>query len=188
METISEIPALPVLGPLTVASMIASGIFLWRRGSLTVPRLLAAWVFCCYVAAVAAVTILPLQLELGVYANRAPWYEKANFIPVLTIDVTTFVLNVIMMVPLGVLLALTTRVRGTGRVALIALAFSGIIEAIQFVSNVVVSSGRTGDVNDLIANVLGAVGGYLLIQAFRKNPRFAALTAPFRLHPAVLRS
>lgn len=177
----SEVPALPVLLPLTAAAMLTTGIALRRRRMSTPRRLMTVWAFCWYVAAVLAVTILPLQLALGVYTNRAAWYEKANFIPILTIDVATFVLNIVLMLPLGVLLPLVRTIRGTKQVALIALAFSGLIEVIQFVSNVVVSSGRTGDVNDLIANVLGAVAGYLFFQLCTSNQRLAAFVAPFRV-------
>lgn len=159
--TLFEVPALTVLPPLAVVLSLGTWLVLRRRGTLSARRLLAWWVMCWYLLAVVAVTLFPFQIALGAYGNRSPWYEKANFIPVLTIDPTTFVLNIVMFVPLGVLLPLVTRVRGVRHVALVALAVSGVVEMLQFLSNVLVSSGRLADLNDLLANTLGGVLGFL---------------------------
>ncbi|MEH1093412.1 VanZ family protein [Micromonospora sp. CPCC 205739] len=156
-----EISALAVVPPLAVVLSLGAWLVLRRRGALSARRLLAWWVTCWYLLAVVAVTLFPLQVALGAYGNRSPWYEKMNFIPVLTIDPTTFVLNIIMFVPLGVLLPLVTRVRGVRHVALVSLTVSGVVEMLQFLSNVLVSSGRLADLNDLLANTLGGVLGFL---------------------------
>ncbi|MEH0935216.1 VanZ family protein [Micromonospora psammae] len=156
-----EIPAAVVVPPLAVVLTLGAWLVLRRRGTLSARRLLAWWAMCWYLLAVVAVTLFPLQVALGVHGNSSPWYEKANFIPVLTIDPTTFVLNIVMFVPFGVLLPLVTRVRDVRQAALVSLTVSGVVELMQFLSNVLFSSGRLADLNDLLANTLGGVLGLL---------------------------
>ncbi|MFI5957507.1 VanZ family protein [Cryptosporangium sp. NPDC051539] len=157
-------PAGPVLVPLAAVLLGASWFALRHRGVLTVPRLVTAWATVFYLCGVLAVTLLPLQVVVGRYASQGPWYERANFVPLLTIDVTTFVLNIALTVPLGVLLPLLGRARSTKSLVWWALCFSGAIELVQFATNVFLSSGRTADVNDLFANVLGAVVGFVVVR------------------------
>ncbi|MEU4692446.1 VanZ family protein [Actinoplanes sp. NPDC023714] len=157
----TEIPALPVLLPLAAVLFVVTW---WRlRGDLG--RLLIGWLSAAYGLAVLAVTFLPLQIATGDHANRIAWYEKGNWIPLLTIDVVTFVANIVMFLPLGALLAMTGRTRTARQVAVIALACSAAVEVVQFLTNVLVSSGRQADVNDLIANTLGGVLGFLAWRA-----------------------
>ena len=174
----------PVAVAVTVAALLAAValLVLHARGQLTVRRLLVAWLAAGYVACVAALT-LPLQIRTGDYRNMVPWYEKANFVPLLTIDPPTFVLNIVMTVPLGFLLPFFVRVRGVRQVALIGLAVSATIELTQYASNVLLSSGRTGDVNDLPANTLGAVLGFLALRALTRAPAVARLTAHWGAQP-----
>jgi glycopeptide antibiotics resistance protein len=119
-----------------------------------------------YTVAVLALTIFPIDAVIGRYASITPWYHRFNWIPLLTIDVKTFVLNVVMTVPLGMMLPLlVARVRSVRTVALIAAVTSGCIEVVQFALDVGLDAGRTADVNDLIANTLGAVLGFWAISA-----------------------
>jgi hypothetical protein len=164
-----EIPAPAAAAVVAVVLMVGSGFALRWRGELTVRRLLVWWLASGYLAAVAAVT-LPLQVRTGDHSNLIPWYEKGNIVPLITIDLRTFVLNIVMTVPLGLLLPLLIRVRGVGQVALVGLALSAAVEVTQFLSDVLVSSGRTGDVNDLPANTLGAVLGYLAYRSLTRIP------------------
>ena len=168
--------------PVSVAVAVAvlltavSVLVLRRRGALTVRRLSIWWLASAYLACVAALTF-PTQIRTGDYSNLVPWYEKANFLPLVTIDAPTFVLNIVMTVPLGFLLPLLTRVRGVRHVALIGLAVSAAVEVTQFLSNVLVSGGRTADVNDLPANTLGAVLGFLAFRALTRLPAVAETAA-----------
>ena len=157
----TQIPALPVLVPLAAVLFVVT----WWRLRADLGRLLIGWLFAAYGLAVLAVTFLPLQIATGDYANRIAWYEKGNWVPVLTIDVVTFVANIVMFLPLGALLAMTGRTRTTRQIAMIALACSAAIEIVQFLTNVLVSSGRQADVNDLLANTLGGVLGFLAWRA-----------------------
>jgi glycopeptide antibiotics resistance protein len=171
----------PVLLPLCAVWMVASWLRLRRRGVLTPQRLVAAWAMGWYVAAVLAVTLFPLQIALGAYANKASILSMVNVIPVLTIDPRTFLLNIVMTVPLGVLLPLVWRVRGMGHLAGLALAFSAGVEVLQFLTDALLSSGRTADINDLAANTLGAVAGFLLLRWLCRIAAVHRITTRFRI-------
>lgn len=179
-----EIPTGPVALVAAATLMTATFVLLWWRGTLTGRRLATVWAACLYVTAVLCVTVLPLQVATGQYANTAPWYTKANFIPVLTIDPTTFVLNVVMTVPLGLLIPLLARHEGLRTAAIAGLLLSGFVETVQFTSNVLVSSGRTADVNDLLANTAGAVLGYAITRTLLKPRLLHRAAEPWRLDPS----
>ncbi|MEV4281681.1 VanZ family protein [Actinoplanes xinjiangensis] len=154
----TEIPAAPVLIPLVAVLMLTAWLK-WRD------RLLAAWAATFYLAGVIGVTLLPLQIATGVYANGTDWYGKANIIPLLTIDPVTFMLNIVLTLPFGFLLPMLRPIRGLAHIAALAFLFSATIEVVQLITNVTVSSGRLADVNDLIANTLGGAIGFLASRA-----------------------
>lgn len=162
----TEIPAVPVLVPLALVLLLLA--WLTMRD-----RLLPAVAGALYLTGVVAVTLLPLQTATGLYANQIPWYEKASLLPIVTIDPVTFVLNIVMTVPFGLLLPMLWGIDSVKRVALLSLALSATVEIVQFATNVLVSSGRTPDVNDLIANTLGGVLGLLAWRAIRRPLRVA---------------
>ncbi|MFT7840980.1 VanZ family protein [Saccharothrix sp. BKS2] len=123
-------------------------------------------VVALYVAGVAHFTLFPIDVQRGPGEPGLPWYSQVNPIPLLTADAPSFVLNVAMLVPFGVLLPLVAaRAVGVGRVAAMSLAFSGAIEVAQLLVYVLAGSGRSVDVNDLVANTLGGVLGYLLVRS-----------------------
>ncbi|GAA1581947.1 VanZ family protein [Actinoplanes couchii] len=163
-EMQTEIPALPVLVPLTAVLLLAA----WLRFRGDRPRLLPALAGALYLPAVVGVTLLPLQIATGIYANQVAWYQKASYLPIITIDPLTFVLNIVMVMPFGFLLPMLRRQTSIATVAWASLALSATIELTQFAANVLVSSGRTPDVNDLIANTLGGVLGFLVWRATRR--------------------
>jgi glycopeptide antibiotics resistance protein len=178
------VPAMPVLLPLCGVWMVASWLRLRRRAVLTPLRLVTAWVMGWFVMMMLAVTLFPLQVALGDYANRASMLSKANLIPLVTIDARTFLLNILMTVPLGVLLPLVCRVRGVVHLAGLAAGFSASVEVVQFLTDVLVSSGRTADVNDLAANTLGAVAGFLMLRGLCRVAVVDRIATRFRIpHP-----
>ncbi|WP_170191803.1 VanZ family protein [Saccharothrix syringae] len=143
-----------VLGPALLLYAVV-----WWRG----PHLVVKGVAALYAAGVLHFTLFPIDVQRGPYANRTPWYEQVNFVPLLTADVVTFGLNVVMLVPFGVFLA--TRPTSAARVALWSLAFSASIELAQLLVYVLARSARSVDVNDLVANTLGGVLGFLAARA-----------------------
>ncbi|MEV0302372.1 VanZ family protein [Streptomyces prasinus] len=170
-----DIPPLLVLGPGLVAFAAVTAVRARRSrpgwtGRHAVLRIATA----VYAAAVLSITVFPLTVTWGQYANQNPWYSQINFIPLITFDVTA-VPNVIMFVPLGMLLPLISRVSGVRRATAVSLLASLCVELAQLLSYVVFNNGRACDVNDLLANALGGLIGCLLVRAALGRPSPAAL-------------
>ncbi|MET0416826.1 MAG: VanZ family protein [Actinoplanes sp.] len=122
-----------------------------------------------YAVAVIAVTVFPLT------ARSASW-TMFHYVP-FEVDASSFVLNVLMFVPYGLLVPLIWPVADRyRRLAGHAVAASAGIEAVQLILGLTLDSRRTVDVNDLIANTAGALLGLLVLR----------LAVPHREHRAVL--
>jgi glycopeptide antibiotics resistance protein len=118
-----------------------------------------------YAACVAAVTVLPSGRHGGI-----PRWAAIHWVP-FVVDAASFVLNIEMFVPFGVLVPLVFRSADAfRRLAVVAGASSAGIEAWQFVLGVTVGSRRTVDVNDLIANTVGAVVGLAILRLAVPSP------------------
>ncbi|MDK1474953.1 VanZ family protein [Streptomyces sp. 549] len=128
-------------------------------------------VFGVYLAGVLHFTFFPVDVSTGPHAAENAVLNSLNLIPVLTADAPSFVLNTIMLMPLGALLPLLTpRVRSVKSAMLGGLAVSLSIEALQTLVTATLGSARSIDVNDLLANTLGAVLGYLTYRALSAQP------------------
>jgi glycopeptide antibiotics resistance protein len=154
-----DIPALPILLPLGLALMIWSWGALRRRGLATARRLATAWAAGWYLVAVLGATLLPLHLAWGAGAGALELY-RIILIPVTTMRVDDFILNIVMTLPLAALLHLVLGVRSRARVVLTGLLLSAGVEVIQAVL-LTLHGNRWADVNDLMSNTLGAFLGYL---------------------------
>ncbi|OAH11762.1 VanZ family protein [Streptomyces jeddahensis] len=117
-----------------------------------------------YAAAVLSITVFPLTVTWGKYANQAPWYSQINFIPLITLD-TTAIPNVIMFFPLGVLLPLISQVNRVRRATAVSALVSLCIEVTQLLCYVIFNNGRSCDINDVLANTLGGMIGYAVVRA-----------------------
>ncbi|MFI7545850.1 VanZ family protein [Actinoplanes sp. NPDC049599] len=127
-------------------------------------RRLIKTTFFLYAAAVVAITIFPIRVRSAAYWTGEPWWTVLRWIPG-EVDAPSFVLNVIMFVPLGVLLPLLRpALDDVRRLALLAGTASLGIETTQFLLGITLGSRRTVDVNDLIANAAGAVAGLLILR------------------------
>jgi glycopeptide antibiotics resistance protein len=117
--------------------------------------------FCGYLAAVAAVTVAPT----GVHRHhRDSWWSVVQLVP-LHVPPVSFVLNIVMFVPFGLLVPLLWARAGTvGRIAGLSLAASTVIELTQLALWLTVGNHRTVDVNDLIANTVGGVLGLIAVR------------------------
>ncbi|MFI2373557.1 VanZ family protein [Streptomyces sp. NPDC018964] len=169
MDIRFQVDSAPVLGPALVlftavtVVRVRRGVWDGRQGLL---RLAAA----VYAAAVLSLTVFPLNVTWGEYANQAPWIGQINFVPLLTADIT-MVPNVIMMVPAGFLLPLLFRnATSASRATLMTAAASLSVEAAQMLSYIVLNNGRSVDVNDLLANTLGGLAGYALVTLALRAP------------------
>ncbi|WP_312029545.1 VanZ family protein [Paenibacillus sedimenti] len=138
--------------------------------------------FIIYSLAVLHLVFFPIDVNIGLYANQTPWYKSINLIPVLTIDIKTFLLNILMMVPLGISLPLLrSKSSNAASVAKLTLCASLSLEVMQMVIRVTLGSGRSSDINDIIANTLGGVFGFLIYNKMTQLKAVRWLTDRFRL-------
>lgn len=169
MDISFQVDSAPVLGPLLV--LFAAGtVIRVRRGAWDKRRGLLQLAAAVYATAVLSLTVFPLNVTWGEYANQTPWIEQINFIPLLTADIT-MVPNVIMLVPAGFLLPLLFRnATSVSRVTLMTATVSLSVEVAQLLSYIVLNNGRSVDVNDLLANTLGGLAGYALVTLVLRAP------------------
>lgn len=118
---------------------------------------LLSMVFACYVIAVFHVTGVGTIYDAMTF-RLSYLGERINLIPFSReIDLRGYLLNVVMLLPLGFLLPLIWKELGkVPHVFVTGFLFSLLIEVTQMLSP------RGTDVDDLILNSLGAVAGFLL--------------------------
>lgn len=155
------VPALPILLPLGAALMVFSGWLLHRRGLLGVRRLATSWIAGWYLVAVLGATMLPLPLSWGPGAGP-PELHRIILVPLITMRVDDFLLNIVMTLPLAALLFLVLGVRDKRRVVLTGFLSSLVIELTQALILLAWHGNRWADVNDLTSNTLGAWFGFLI--------------------------
>jgi glycopeptide antibiotics resistance protein len=127
-----------------------------------------------YAVGVVTITIFPIRVRSAAYWAGEPWWTMIHWIPG-DVDGPSFVLNVIMFIPLGVLLPLLwPALDAIRRLAACAAGASLGIELVQLVLGLTLGSRRTVDINDLIANTGGALLGLLILR----------LALPSRMHRA----
>lgn len=138
--------------------------------------------FGIYLLSVIHLVFFPIDVNIGIYANLTPWYKTINFIPVLTIDVTTFLLNVIMLIPFGIYVPLlNSNVDSVKKIAKQGFFLSLSLEIVQLIIRTTLGSGRSTDINDLIANTLGAIIGYLIIMKLLQMSSWKVMLSKFKL-------
>jgi glycopeptide antibiotics resistance protein len=139
-----------------------------------VRRRVTITVLLLYAASVVALTVFPIRVRSAAYWADEPWRTMIHLIPG-DVDGPSFVLNVIMFIPLGVLLPLLwPRLDRVRRLAACAATASLAIELTQFALGMTLGSRRTVDVNDLIANTGGALLGLLILRLAVPSPRHRA--------------
>jgi glycopeptide antibiotics resistance protein len=141
--------------------MIVSWVLLHRRGLPGARRLITAWIAGWYAVAVIGATLLPLHLAWGPGAGPPELY-RIILVPLITMRVDDFLLNIVMTLPLAALLYLVAGLRERRRVVLTGFLVSLAIEIIQAVICLAWHGNRWADVNDLTANTLGAWLGFLI--------------------------
>jgi glycopeptide antibiotics resistance protein len=134
-----------------------------RRGNVSRRRVIAVSVLFLYAVTVVAITAFPIRVRQADWAGEG-WWTVFRLIP-FVVPPLSFVLNVVMFVPFGVLVPLLwPRADSVGRLAGSAVCASAGIELTQFVLWVTLGSHRMVDVNDLIANTAGALVGLLILR------------------------
>ncbi|GAA4617843.1 VanZ family protein [Saccharopolyspora hordei] len=177
-----EVPALAVLGPLTVTAIVAVFWRLRSRGEVTVPRLTAGVAACLCGATVLDHTLFPFTIAPD---DSRPWYVWLNVVPFtdLVDDPIGIVLNVALFVPVGLLMPLVVRVRSVGSALLHGFLLSLGIEVVQLAGDLAVSTGRVADVDDLIGNSAGALIGYAAFRLALLVPPLARAVELASWHP-----
>lgn len=154
-----------------------------KRQQVGAIRVLFLAVFSVYVYKVVDVTLLQFQSLLllqhlvpGLRLNGLPAGTSVNVLPLVTLtrrDVTTSLLNVLMMMPFGFGLPFVSRLRFR-QVIVAAAVFSLAIETLQWVTGALSNTTfRVADVNDVIFNAAGAGIGYVLFLGFVRVLRAA---------------
>ncbi|MEV4703394.1 VanZ family protein [Actinoplanes sp. NPDC049316] len=147
-------------------------------------RVVTASIFLGYVVSVAAVTVVPVRMRPPEARWDVPWWIVVHWVP-FRVEAWSFVLNVVMFVPLGVLVPLLWPAAGSlRRIAALSFAASAAIETLQLVWWLTLGSFRTVDVNDLIANTAGGVAGALVLWAAgQRREKLAAAAVTTRSTP-----
>jgi len=113
-----------------------------------------------YLVSVLAITVVPFRVHRH---RHAPWWLVVQLVP-FQVPPVSFVLNILMFVPFGVLLPLVWRRTGSvGRVLAVSLIASLAIELTQLAEWIALGNYRTVDVNDLIANTAGGLLGFAIL-------------------------
>lgn len=119
-------------------------------------------VFCLYLVCVLGVTLLPVLSNLPeLVGNRYVPMELEPFRDLRNgygNAARQLALNVVMTVPLGFLWPLVRRKKGVWWAVLAAFLLSLCIEFLQ----PLLTTNRTSDITDVIANTVGGLAGYLL--------------------------
>lgn len=171
-----EVPVLPVVIPLAVASLLVMVWHLRRRDLLTVPRVAVAVALCVYAAGVVANTVFPIFL--GKPAGPGRWLVQITLLA--DYEVVDAVTNVVVFAPVGVLVPLLVARVSWWQVLGVAAAFSLLIEATQLVTARFLAGGHVADVNDLLFNVIGAAVGLGVFSVATRWVPVAAVVERFR--------
>lgn len=119
-----------------------------------------------YALGVLSLTILPVVPA----PESGGWRDMVILMPFM-VDAPSFVLNVIMFVPFGVLVPLLwRRADSLKNIIWYAAATSCGIELCQLIMDVAQAGRRTVDVNDVVANVTGAAFGLVVLRLALPDP------------------
>lgn len=121
-----------------------------------IPHLIKVYIFLLYVSLAIIVAGIGSIWDIGQFGNIIR-IEEINLVPFGSSGATTYILNIIMFMPLGFLLPfIWSKFRNLSKVFCVGLCFSLAIEFCQLFNH------RVSDIDDLMMNSLGAVFGYLI--------------------------
>lgn len=175
--------------PLVFVGYVAVMAALWAMGRrYSVWQYAALTALAIYALVVAGFVLLPLYVNLPIHDNITSyfmyqrWRFGLNLVPLLHVHAPQFAMNVALFMPLGVLLPLLyIRMASLGRVARFGLMASVAIEVAQWLIQVVLGTGRSTDIDDVLANTLGAMLGYGVFWLATRLPPVRALVDRVRL-------
>jgi len=155
-----------------------------RKQKVTFAQFFVLITFGIYILSMISLVFFPIEVNIGRYANQTPWYNTINFIPILTIDVKTFLLNVIMLIPFGMYVPFLKQTKTSVKeMAKLGFGLSLSFELVQLIIRVVLGNGRSTDINDLLANTAGAVIGLLIVRKLVKVKLIEGIIERLMLYP-----
>lgn len=125
---------------------------------------------CIYIAMVIGVTLTPIPLDVTTAQNMVRIYQDVQYYNLIPFNEVfqhpdQFILNIILFVPFGILWTLYHDRMSFKRMLCAGFVFSLLIEVAQLgLSFLFHGPAWYFDVNDLIANTLGAMIGYLMVK------------------------
>lgn len=138
------------------------GFLLKAQKNLSIKHFLWVYVFLFYLALVYMVTGIGNIWVIGRYGTLIR-ISEINLLPFSSEGITTYILNIILFMPLGFLLpTIWPQFRTIKNTACTGFFFSLAIELSQLLNH------RITDIDDLLMNTLGAIIGYLLCRALFK--------------------
>ena len=146
---------------------------LHRRTATTLVRAIASIAVSVYVAGIVANTLLPIYL--GDAGLRPHWRVFLNLVPLADTELTDMLQNVVVFAPLGALLPIVARIDSAWRVLVCGFLLSLAMELLQLANAVTGHGGHVADVNDLLANTMGAPLGYGIYRCALLVPPVARL-------------
>jgi len=173
--------------PLLMAAYVLVLLVLWARGRrYSGPQYVALTTFVVYALVVVHLVLLPIRASQPISANFDPfvtfanWRFSVNYLPLVNADAPQFRMNVVLFVPFGLLLPfLIATYESLARVAWTAFMTSPMLELVQLAILAFLRSGRSTGIDDVIANTLGAVIGYLVQAALEEWPHQMAQARAF---------
>lgn len=152
-----------------LAVLIGMGVLTSRRRGAG--ELVTIVTLGIYLTVVGYLTLTPTSFAYGIIPTMEPvWVGvvPTNPIPFRGIELD-FYMNIVMMVPMGVYLALFKKWSGW-RILLIGILMGTAIESTQFVLDTVLHMSRWVDINDVMTNAAGVVIGYYAVALLKRTP------------------
>lgn len=143
--------------------------YLYKKWRISNKQLFLKTILYVYLVMVLYFTLLPVIIPIP-FINTNYSYFNINLIPFVDINLNhggayrEVILNVIMMIPFGVLVPYIYR-KGFISTAFYTLIFSLSIELMQLIS---VRKINSTDITDLITNITGGIIGYFIYLIFHK--------------------
>lgn len=172
---------LTVLAPLMIFCIIRYKGYKQKGIDGTKRHFVLVFLFACYIFAVFYLTGAGTLFDLTMYGIEVRAGE-VNLLPFSRdIDLTGYVLNILLFVPLGFLLpVIWPRSGKLTYMVLFGFCFSLVIEISQLCNH------RRTDVDDLIMNTIGAVIGYLLYVILNKIMKWKPKRNDYFIYEPVL--
>lgn len=149
-------PLLCVIVPCLIYQIIAVKSKDLKEKTYLIPHLIWVYIFLIYIYLAFSVAGIGSVWDIGQYGEVIR-IEEINLIPFNSEGIRTYILNIIMFMPLGFLLPLIwEKFRNIVKVFYTGLGFSLAIEICQLFNH------RATDIDDLMMNSLGAVLGYFI--------------------------